>query len=110
VDSQTKAILAAGGEDCDEKYVSTLDNELENTAPTILKVNALAADMEILKGGEQTIRRHQPVVMLEYGSKLEYILEIPQLLSSYGKNYRLYLRQKNIFGDSKTIFYAIPTR
>ena len=110
MDSQTKAMLAAEGENCDEKVVSTLDNELENTEPTILKVNALAADVEILKGGEQTIRRHQPVVMLEYGCKLEYLLETPRLLSSYGKDYRLYLRQKNIFGDSKTILYVIPSK
>ena len=61
-------------------------------------------------GGEQTIRRHQPVVMLEYGCKLEYLLETPRLLSSYGKDYRLYLRQKNIFGDSKTILYVIPSK
>lgn len=107
-DNQAREVYSSAGELFEEKFVNTLDNELGDCAPSILKVNALAADLEILQGGERIIRKNRPVIIMEYGCKREHILATPKLLLALNPDYRLYLRQKEIFGDCKTILYAIP--
>lgn len=85
----------------------TLDNILKNEFPTLLKVNALAADLPILQGGSDVIRRCRPDIVLEYGVRPSYLLEEIEYLDNMQVGYQFYLRQKDIFSDSKTILYAI---
>lgn len=108
-DHQTRQRLSVVGERLEEKVIHTLDEELDGIVPTILKINALAADQEVLKGGRETISRHRPIIVMEYGCKMDYILETPKLLLSLCQNYKLYLRQIWVFDDCKTVLYAIPS-
>ena len=85
----------------------TLDSALENELPTIMKINALAADLPILEGSVQTLKRCCPDIILEYGVRPEYILSEVEFLTQLNLGYRFYLRQKSIFGDNKTILYAL---
>lgn len=86
---------------------STLDSSLLNEIPTIMKINALAADLPILQGGVETLKRCSPDIILEYGVRPEYILDEIEFLNQLNLGYRFYLRQKNIFSDNKTILYAL---
>lgn len=85
----------------------TLDSALENELPTIMKINALAADLPILEGSVQTLKRSCPDIVLEYGVRPEYILAEIELLHGLNLGYHFYLRQKSIFGDNKTVLYAL---
>ena len=87
--------------------VSTIDFECDRLAPTVIKINALAADLEVIMGSTETIRRFHPTIVMEYGCRPNYILDVPRLLLSLYSGYKLYLRQKEIFGDCKTVLYAI---
>ena len=90
-----------------ELLTDCLDNLLENETPTLIKINALAADFPILQGSKRTLCRCIPSIVLEYGTRPEYLLEEIEFLHKLGLGYRFYMRQKNIFNDSKTILYAL---
>ena len=73
---------------------------------TVLKINALGSDLNILKGGAKLIRNIKPILVMEFGvdtrSTLELISEIRQIRDDYS----LYLRVIRVFGDIKVVLYA----
>ncbi|MBP3285043.1 MAG: FkbM family methyltransferase [Clostridia bacterium] len=87
--------------------VDAVDHVLAGERATIIKINALAADLEVLQGCKETIKKYKPVVIFDYGARPSHILEIPLLLKELRPDYKLVLRQKEIFGDSKTVLWAI---
>ena len=91
----------------EDMKMDTLDHLLEDERPTLMKINAMAADLPILEGAERIITRYCPDIILEYGVRPDYLIDEVKYLNSLGVGYRFYLRQKNIYGDTKTILYAI---
>lgn len=87
--------------------VDTIDNILVGKPVSIIKVNALGADYQIIEGGKQTICKYKPIIITEYGTQKGDIYRIPLILKQSNNDYKFYLRQKNIHGDSKTVLYAI---
>lgn len=86
---------------------STLDKVLSNEVPTIIKINALAADYNILLGGEKLISQHKPSLILEFGVKEDDIFHMMKTIKEKNSAYRFYMRRKKIYGDIKTILYAV---
>ncbi len=91
----------------EEIQVETLDNLLQGECPTIIKINALAADFQILRGSKKIIERCKPIIIMEHGVKPENVLGVINFLRAVRSDYSFYLRQKEIFGDSKTVMYAV---
>lgn len=91
----------------EEIQTETLDDLLPDSAPTIMKVNAIAADYQILQGSRKLIKQYKPIIVIEHGVKPENILAVISFLDGVRGDYTFYLRQKKIFSDSKTIMYAI---
>lgn len=87
--------------------VDILDNVLAGIKPTIIKINALAADIPILQGASNILQNCRPIIIMEWGTRPEYLEELITFIKNIKSDYKFYLRQKNIFGDSKTIFYAV---
>lgn len=95
---------------CEASYivkVDAIDNVIEDEEITIMKINALAADMPALKGAKNRILQSKPAIIMEYGVRPSYMTEEIVWLDELKVGYRFYMRQKNIFGDCKTILYAI---
>lgn len=91
----------------EEMKVDTLDHLLQDEKPTLMKINAMAADLPILEGARQIITKYCPDIILEYGVRPAYLIDEIKYLNDLNVGYRFYLRQKNIYGDTKTILYAI---
>jgi FkbM family methyltransferase len=88
--------------------VEPLDTVLNGAEASIIKINALAADMQVLQGTEETIKKHKPALINDYGARPDYLLNVPKFITGFDAlKYKLYLRQKNIFGDSKTVLFAV---
>ncbi|MBE6091613.1 MAG: FkbM family methyltransferase [Selenomonas ruminantium] len=87
-------------------YTDTLDNCLQ-VSPTVLKVNAMAADFDILRGGRETIGRCKPMLCLEFGVRKQDVGKLIPLIKDMNPDYRFYLRVKEIYGDFKTVLYAV---
>jgi FkbM family methyltransferase len=48
--------------------VQTLDTALpEDFAPRLVKIDVEGAEIEVVRGGVETIRRHRPIVVFEFG-------------------------------------------
>ena len=90
--------------------VNTVDNLLAGEKCSIIKINALAADFRVLKGCRNTINRYKPIVVGEYGTKKENLTDMMIYLKQLNPDYKLVLREKKIFGDYKTVYYAIDRR
>lgn len=86
--------------------VDTVDNLLQGERCDVIKINALAADYQVLEGSRKTIERYTPVIVGEYGTQKEYLLEFLKVIKEIEPRYKIFLRQKRIFGDCKTIYIA----
>ncbi len=86
--------------------VDTMDNILSGIVPSIMKINALSSDLPILKGAKELIYSHKPIIIIEYATKQEDLLDSIEYLLSVRKDYQIFFRQKSIFGESKTVLYA----
>lgn len=87
--------------------LDSIDNIVKDNRATIVKINALAADFPILTGCKNTILTSKPTIMMEYGVRPEYMTKEVLWLEGLKLGYKFYMRQKNIFGDCKTLLYAI---
>jgi len=85
----------------------TLDGVLKNEAPTIMKINALAADHEIILGGQQILKSYKPTLILEFGVTQRDVFEMIPLIKGINSGYRFYMRRKRVFEDIKTVLYCI---
>jgi hypothetical protein len=61
-----------------------------------MKIDVEGAELSVLKGAEQTIRRFKPPILLELNSKTAAVfgydpLDVPRLLLGYHPSYRLRL-------------------
>ena len=87
--------------------VDTVDNLLQGAKCDIIKINALGADYQVLMGCRETIKQYKPSIVGEFGTQSEYLVEQLNEMLRVNPNYKLYLRQKMIFGDCKTVYFAI---
>ena len=87
-------------------HTDTLDNCLR-VNPTVLKINAMGADFDILQGGKEIIGRCRPMLCLEFGVRMHDVGRLIPLIKSISPKYRFYLRVKEIYGDFKTVLYAV---
>lgn len=87
--------------------VDTVDNILNGEKCNVIKINAVGADYQVLRGCKKTIEQYKPILVGEFGAQKEHYIDLLSEICEYNPGYKLYLRQKMIFGDCKTCFYAI---
>lgn len=90
--------------------VSTLDKMIQYdkiSSRILLKIDALASEGPILLGAKKLIKETKPTIIMEYGTHSEYIGNVIPFLRSINGEYKFYLRQRNTFGNSRTILYAV---
>ena len=74
---------------------------------TFIKMDIEGAELEALKGCQNTIKRYRPKLAISVYHKKEDIVEIPKYIKSLVPDYHLYLRHyTNTFTD--TVLYALP--
>ncbi len=86
---------------------SSVDIETGGEKVSMIKMDIEGAELEALKGAEETIKRDHPVLAISIYHKPEDILDLPDcILSIYGE-YRFYLRHYS-FSWYDTVLYALP--
>jgi FkbM family methyltransferase len=103
--------MASGVTESGELFVQAapVDEVAVNWAPTLVKMDVEGAELEALRGMEQTIRAHRPDLCLSLYHTPRHLFEIPLLVASWGLGYRFYLRvhEENTFG---VVLYALQDR
>jgi FkbM family methyltransferase len=72
-----------------------------------IKMDIEGAELEALKGAEDTIRRHRPRLAISVYHKLPDFWEIPQWIERLGLGYRFYLRHFTIHSEETVLFAEV---
>lgn len=84
-------------------YTDTLDCQFcREEIPTVMKINAMAADFDIIKGGKKLIENYKPMLIFEYGVKKDDLFSMILWLKKVNPQYKFYLREKRIYKDIKS--------
>lgn len=84
-----------------------LDQMLPCLPVDLIKLDVEGAEAQVLRGGEQIIRRSRPTLIVSLYHNPEDLWELPELLFNFCPNYRFYIRQHcpNTF---ESVLYAVP--
>jgi len=96
---------ASGGDTIEVEAVS-LDDVLNGEKATFIKMDVEGAELNALKGAEQTILNYHPKLAISMYHRPEDVWEIPAYILSLDKSYKLYLRHYSFYG-SETVLYAV---
>lgn len=89
--------------------VVSIDNALGGTNyATFIKMDIEGAELEALKGAQNTIRASLPVLAISLYHKPEDLLTIPQYIRELSDNYRFYLRGHHPALAFELVLYALP--
>jgi len=84
-----------------------IDDYFSTLFPTIIKADIEGAEMDLLRGAEQTIRRCRPTLAISLYHRYSDIWEIPSWINGLSLDYDIYVRHHaERFTDS--VCYAIP--
>lgn len=99
-----------GGGKAETVAVRTLDSYLDEIVDEehiLLKIDTLASEGEIIKGGLELIRKKKPVIIMEYGTHSEHISDMIPLMKGLRNDYKFFLRQKHTGDNSRTALFAV---
>ncbi|MDR2233624.1 MAG: FkbM family methyltransferase [Tannerella sp.] len=86
--------------------VDTIDRIATGNPVTYIKMDVEGAEMEALKGAEQTIRKYTPVLGISIYHKQQDLIDIPHYIKSLVPEYTFYFRvHKKLAID--TVLYAV---
>ncbi len=94
--------------DGNEQVIPTasIDEIMDGGLVTFIKMDIEGAELEALKGAEETIKRYHPTLALSIYHKPEDIVELPRFIKSLVPEYKLYLRNYHL-DQTETVLYAI---
>ena len=84
-----------------------IDDILADHSPTIIKSDIEGAELSMLRGAEQTIRRCRPTLAISAYHSFSDLWTIPQWIHKLNLEYKVYLRHHSP-RFSETVCYAIP--
>jgi FkbM family methyltransferase len=102
-------ISNAGASDIEktiEIKTARLDDILNGEKATFIKMDIEGAELNALKGAEQTILKYRPKLAICIYHKPEDIWEIPAYILSLHKDYNFYLRHYSLYAG-ETVLYAV---
>lgn len=73
-----------------------------------IKMDIEGAELEALKGAEETIRRYRPKLAISVYHRLPDFWEITQWIDSLGLGYHFYLRHFTIHAEETVLFAEVP--
>ena len=73
--------------------VDSIDNVLNDEKATFIKMDIEGAELEALKGAQNTIRYYHPKLAISAYHKFEDLFSLPQYIYSLDHSYKFYLRR-----------------
>lgn len=73
--------------------VDSIDNILNGDKATFIKMDIEGAELEALKGAQNTIRNYHPKLAISAYHKFEDLFTLPQYIYSLDSSYKFYLRR-----------------
>ena len=96
---------AIGGENMIKSL--SLPTLCKNCEPTFIKIDSEGCELEILKGGEEILKKFKPKMNVAAYHKSEDIFKLPILIKSINPEYKIHLRHHPYIPAWDTLFYCI---
>lgn len=96
---------AVGGENMINSL--SLPSLCKDVEPTFIKVDSEGCEMEILKGGEEILKKFKPKMNVAAYHKSEDIFKLPILIKSLNPEYKIHLRHHPYIPAWDTLFYCV---
>lgn len=93
-------------EGIDQIAVVNMDSYIKEKV-TFIKMDIEGAELEALKGCQNTIKKYRPKLAISVYHKKEDLIEIPKYIMSLVPDYHFYLRHYSS-GFVETVLYALP--
>lgn len=90
----------------------TIDSAFADEKVTLVNMDIEGAELMVLEGAGEKIRKDKPVLAVAAYHKPEDLLEIPGLVSSLSEDYHFYFRKYRGWAPdviNEYIYYAVPT-
>ncbi|MEG0243110.1 hypothetical protein D3C81_566820 [compost metagenome] len=84
-----------------------LDQLLPCVPVDLIKLDVEGAEVQVLRGAEQLIRRSRPVLVVSLYHNPEDVWALPELLFEMCSNYRFHIRQHGM-NTFDSVLYAVP--
>lgn len=94
--------------DGDEIALDSIDNVVAGEKVTFIKMDIEGAEFEALKGAQETIKAHYPLLAISVYHKPVDLITIPQFIHQLQPGYRFYLRAHHPRLACELVLYAIP--
>jgi FkbM family methyltransferase len=88
--------------------ISTLDSELTGIAPTFIKMDVEGSELAALRGAQETIKKHRPILAVCLYHKGEDLHEIPLYLRDHLTDYHFFVRKYTSY-PFELVLYAVPS-
>jgi FkbM family methyltransferase len=85
----------------------TLDEVLQETGPTLVKMDIEGAELDALEGARRTISRSAPMLAVSAYHRQDHVWRVPLLVRSMSDEYRFFLRPYLAEGWD-LVCYAVP--
>ena len=96
---------AVGGDNMIKSLsLPTLCKESE---PSFIKIDSEGCEIDILKGGEETLKKFKPKMNVAAYHKSEDIFKLPILISTINPQYKIHLRHHPYIPAWDTLFYCV---
>lgn len=83
-----------------------IDSVIKGMVPNLIKFDVEGAEIEALKGLEETIRSHKPNLCVSIYHTAAHLYEIPLLIQSWALGYKFYIRVHE-FNTYGVVLYAL---
>lgn len=85
----------------------SLPSLCKDCEPTFIKIDSEGCELEILKGGEEILKKFKPKMNVAAYHKSEDIFKLPILINSINPEYKIHLRHQPYIPAWDTLFYCI---
>ncbi len=90
----------------DPVKTDTIDNVLNGSKATYIKMNIEGSELEAIKGCYETIEKHKPILAIAAYHKTWDLWEIPLLVKALFSGYKVYLR--SYMNHISFVYYFVP--
>lgn len=85
----------------------SLPSLCKDCSPTFIKIDSEGCELEILKGGEEILKKFKPKMNIAAYHKSEDIFKLPILINSINPEYKIHLRHHPYIPAWDTLFYCV---